>query len=458
MMRAVRWGALALLLTAAAALADITGGGGPGVGGNTGPGVGSCASGCTLTGPMTLQQHLTSSALDIIAKGAIAARFNNPRVNPVMTYPPAISSSSSHNAALTTQVSYNTTQSGVTPGASSFNFYGGAMTSDGVGGVKFLSTTVSGVLSQYVWRLETIADSTKMEFEVICITGTCGLNFIINGQYVSQTVTAPGISGVAYVTVDFTSAGGRATRDITMEASNADFIKMSVGPTETISKPQGTVERVAIVGDSITASGGMLYTFMGYAQILPDMLGIRDVWNLGVGGTGIIATGGQLACPARVSDLVAATPNIIFLACGRNDTVSSASAVTAAMLAWLQNIRAQPSLAKVPIVVFATWGNTALATEQTTETAMQSAVATQQAAGDNLVFFVPMANAAAGPAFTGTGCQGATTGSGNSDIYIYTDCVHPSGQNYGPSPESGSGHWFLANWLANAIMQQVLVP
>jgi lysophospholipase L1-like esterase len=391
----------------------------------------------------------------LMLTAAIAARFNNPRVNPVMASPPSISSSASHNAALTNQTVPLAAVSGIEAGGSAFNFYGGAITSDGAGGYKFPSTTVSSSLVQYVWRLETIADSAKMEFEVNCISGTCGLNFIVNGQYVSYTVTQPGISGVAYVTLDFTSAGGRATRDISMEVQNADMIKMSIGATETISKPQGTVRRIAIVGDSLTASGGMLFNFMGYAQILPDMLGIRDVWNLGVGGTGIIATGGQLACPARISDLVAANPDVIVLACGRNDTGSTTGAVTAAELAWLQAVRAD--FPTTPIIVFATWGNTALATEQATETAMQAAV-TQFADPANLTWFIPMANATAGPAFTGTGYQGATTGSGNSDVYIYTDGVHPSGQNYGPSPESGAGHWFLANWLANAIMQQVLIP
>ena len=408
------------------------------------------ASGGTFTG------HVQLNALDVIAKQAYAARLNNPRVNPVMASPPAVSVSSSHNGALTNITTITTAASSTVAGNSAFNYYGGAPTSDGAGGFKFPSTTVSGVLSAYVWRLEVVADSAKFEYKFNCISATISvMNWTVNGQYISQSVFVCGNTGIQYVTVDFTNVGGRATRNVILEAQNTDFLQMALGPTETLSKPLGTVQRVAIVGDSITASGGMLWNFMGYAQILPDMLGIRDVWNLGVGGTGIIATGGQLACPARVSDLVAASPNIIILACGRNDTGSSAAAVTAALLAWLQNIRAQAVLVKVPIIVFATWGNTALATEQATETAMQSAVTTFN---DPLTYFIPMANAAAGPAFYGTGCQGATTGAGNSDIYIYTDCVHPSGQNYGPVPESGSGHWFFANWLANAIMQQVLIP
>jgi lysophospholipase L1-like esterase len=349
---------------------------------------------------------------------------------------------------LTNTILWNGSLAGV------FNFYGGLPTSDGVGCVKFPSSTVNNVYSPYVARVEVSTDAAKVQFKILDISGVAELNFIVNGRYVSGSVTTPGIGGFAYVTLDFTNAGGRAIRDIVMESQGADFCALSVGPTESMNKPAGTVLRLAVVGDSFTASGGMNPLFVGYVQILGDLLGIRDVWNLGVGGTGILTTGGQLTCPQRLSDLVAAAPNIILLACGHNDQSNSPTAVQAGMLAWLQAIRAQPVLANVPIIVAPLWGNSSPSTAQATETAMQAAVT---AFNDPLVYFIRDANDPNGPKMTGTGCQASPSGTGNSDVYISAaDCIHPYQANYGSQPEGG--HWFYAQKLADQIMAQVLIP
>lgn len=398
--------------------------------------------------------HVQVNGLDIISKIAAAARINNPRVNPVMTSPPAISSSSSHNSALSLQVTPVTTASGTTPGGSSINTYGGVLTSDGVGCYKFPVNTVNGVFSEAVWRVETLADSAKLEFKIVDISGSGIVNFIVNGQYVSYTVTTPSISGYAYVTLDFTSAGGRQPRDIIMEAYNSDFCQVAIAPTETISRPQGTVLTAVVQGDSMSSGGGATPIFATWTYQFCDMMGIRDCRNASVGGRGIVTSAFGANCAQTVSDLVAATPAIIVLACGRDDVGSvTPTAEQAAALAWFQSVRAQSTLAKVPIVVLQTYGVLGLSSTQPIEAAIDAAAA---AMNDPLIFVLKDVNSPDGPIITGTGYIGNTTGAGNSDIYTNADGIHYNAAGYGNSPESG--HFFVATKFADKFMQSVTVP
>jgi lysophospholipase L1-like esterase len=66
--------------------------------------------------------------------------------------------------------------------------------------------------------------------------------------------------------------------------------------------------------------------------------------------------------------------------------------------------------------------------------------------GDPLMFFHSNATNPNGPMFTGTGFAGATTGSGNCDVYIISDGIHPN----------DAGHAYMASWLADAITNVVL--
>lgn len=439
----------ALFLIAGARAQPATSGAGisitppPGV-----PSPGVPSSGGTFTG------HVQFNGLDVLSKVAYAARLNNPRVNPVMASPPAISSSASHNAALTLQITPTTAASGTTPGGTSVNSYGGVQTSDGVGCFKYPVNTVNGTFSQAIWRVETIADAVKVEYKIIDISSTGVVNFIVNGQYVSYTITTPGISGIAYVTLDFTNAGGRQPRDIIMEAYNSDYCGVAIGPTETISKPQGTVLKAFIAGDSMSSNGGATPIFTVWPQQFCDMLGIRDCRNGSVGGRGIITTLFGANCAQTVSDIVAAAPDIIILACGRDDVGAvTAPQEQAAALAWFQAVRAQASLATKPIIVMQTYGLLSLASTQPIETAIDAAV-TQMA--DPLIFALPDVNNAAGPMITGTGCIGTTTGAGNSDIYTNSDCIHFNSSSYGNSP--ASGHYFVAAKWADYFMQKVILP
>lgn len=377
------------------------------------------------------------NTVNTLAMNALEARWINCRISPLATSQPAVTYNLAADATLTNSVIWNDADAGV------FNYYGGTPTTDGVGGVKFPSTTVSGVYSQYLWRLETVVDAIKVQFRVIDISGAGVVNFIVDGQYLTLSPPTPGISGTMYVVLDFTRAGGRKPRNIILEAQNTDFVSAQVLPTEGFYKPGGDVSRVAIVGDSFTAAGGMIPRSNGYAQILADLLGIRDIWNLGVGSTGYLAdsSGTQLTFRGRISDLVAAAPDLIILAGGRNDSVYTSDELTTECLLYFAEIRAQSALKHVPIIVLGSF-TSGVTDFAATETAIFAAVTTFN---DALMYVIPDATNVNGAWITGSGNTSATTGVGNADVYIGPDGVHPN----------NLGHFFLGSRIADDIMRRV---
>jgi hypothetical protein len=415
------------------------------------------AYGCEIAGPVIMDKtlqvkgHTTSSALDIIAKTAMTARNNNPRINSIMSAPPVITQSGSASGSLTKLYQWNTTL-----GIASINMYGGKPTDDGAGYAKFPVATVSGSGATYTWRAESKIDATAIQIKILNITA-CVLNFIVDGHYVSYTPLTVN-AGAQFITLDFTTVGGRAARNIIIEGmAQCDFFGEYVLPTETISNPGGTVIRAYVVGDSMTNTGGLVYQQTNWASTMCDMLGIRDCWNGAVGGQGIITQAFGNSCASRISDIINAAPQIIFLTCGRDDIgVNTPAAVQTAMLAWLKAIRLIPLLQTVPIIVSSTYGNLIASNTQPMEIAIAAAVT---AFNDPYTFMILDVTSSESPIITTTSaseCIGATNGLGNADVYIHTDCIHYNGPGYAPTPNNG--HFWFANKFTDKLLQQVFQP
>jgi lysophospholipase L1-like esterase len=390
-----------------------------------------------LTGFFSLASLPQLGAMPVMIAAATQARTGNPNLNPVMTSPPVITDNAAATGTLTNVYSITTTTKGV------FNQYGGVPTDDGNGFYQYNSFTFSGAFSPFISRIEISADAAMVEFFLLNM-GLGIVRFIVNGQYVSKTPLSLG-SSARHVRLDFTTVGGRAKRTITVEAQKfVHFNAVSVGATETVTRASGKPPRMYVVGDSYTQAAGASIDLNCYAAILPDLLGIKDVWNGGVGGTGFLATSGgtQLTFRQRLSDLVTAAPDLLLICGGLNDMGATPAALSAEVTAYLSAIRATPALASIPIVLTLNAGNTALATSQPRETAMSSAMA---AFGDPMMFFIPNVNDLNGPCFTGTGHVGATTGSGNCDVYIGSDGIHPN----------DAGHAYMAAWIADAMRRVV---
>jgi lysophospholipase L1-like esterase len=200
-----------------------------------------------------------------------------------------------------------------------------------------------------------------------------------------------------------------------------------------------------VVGDSFAAAGGATVVNNAFPQVLSDLLGVRDMWNNGVGSTGYLqdASGTQTTFRQRLPDAVNARPDILLVVGGHNDASFGVQAFRAEVTAYLRAARALPDLIAVPIIIGGINGGNGTAALAPFETAMAEAVA---AFNDPLVFYFPEITNPEGAWFTGTGSTAALTGSGNCDIYISSDGIHPN----------DAGHAFLAGRLRDAITRTVL--
>lgn len=289
------------------------------------------------------------------------------------------------------------------------------------------------------------------------ITSTTGIS--ANATYYVKTVpsattltlsTTPGGSTLALTTDGSATAISKAaTRRFRVEGDQASGMRgVHVPPSYTVWQPAEPDAIVAaVVGDSNVAQTGVTKPNGGFAINLGKLLGWSDVREIGLGGTGWInpgAFGSTFGDATRVADAVAVNPSVLVVTGSTNDNASTASAITAAVLAGLQAYRA--ALPKVPIIVGGVQPGASGPSAQVlaNEAAVKAAFT---AWGDSNSWFVDIANDPQGAWISGTGHQGATSGTGNANVYIGTaDTVHP-GQ---------LGHEYLGRRWAAAIRTGVL--
>lgn len=367
------------------------------------------------------------------------ARHNNPRTLGVMATPPTVAVSATKNAASTAAYRWRDTNKSV------INYCGGL--EETVFGIirRFPVATVNGGPAANGWRAEAVVDSIKPTIGIYSTSTGHTYRILVDGQYVSLTPTAPAsINVLNYIELDFTSAGGRAARRITIEGASASMLDgFYVAPTEGVYKPGGKVLRAYVAGDSFTdGTSNSNYVHDGFARVMTDHLGIRDNWNGGIGGTGYLTTGGQLTARGRVSDIAAAAPDVAMICMGYNDAPFSQAQVTTEVLLFLAAVRASAVLRDIPVFVFGSFGGRSgpSAAQLAVEAGISAAVT---AFADEKIFFIPVSADPNGAWFTGTGYTAATTGTGNADVYIGADGIHPS----------TAGHAFLGARCADAVIR-----
>lgn len=244
---------------------------------------------------------------------------------------------------------------------------------------------------------------------------------------------ASAANGAGYMIVDFRATGVRKNRRIRLStfrvsATNAPSF------TQIFTTPQDTIQAYtnpnrwscAFVGDSLIvgSASGPVNPRLDRASVFADLVGCDTISNLGVGGTGFIATasGTQLNYIQRLSSLITLKPNVVYIGGAFNDGASGAAAITAAALAYYQAVRA--ALPNAMIIQAGTFGGLLLSSSTGIDAALLAAV---NQFGDSNTFFIPVSTDSP-PWLTGTNAiQGTPTGTGNSEIYIGpTDTVHPS--------------------------------
>jgi hypothetical protein len=261
---------------------------------------------------------------------------------------------------------------------------------------------------------------------------------LVDDRYISPN-TYYAVSN-SWVEIDWTGSTGRRTHTYEVEVNKVAQIFGGIETTTSgfITQIYNPAEvRVAVITDSFGA-GSSYGSFRSGAQIpfqMNKLLGWRDVWDLGWGGTGEDAQGTGNAFYTfgqRVPQAVALHPNVIELFGSVNDPLNSytPSQVQAATLSTLQSIRA---FTNVPVIVFGV-PSVYVATNGTiaTENAIAAAVT---AMNDPYIFFIPISTASVPWALgtwnnTGLGVGGSYPNNGG--YMIAQDGIHPPeiGQDY----------------------------
>jgi len=290
------------------------------------------------------------------------------------------------------------------------------------------------------------------------------MQLIVDGRYVDYPFPSMGASGYEqYIIVDFTNllaydgyapGTGRNLHRVTIESTANAFLEVSVQATDNISLPVFEDDfTVAVLGDSHSVSTNCPSVPDCYAYKMMHILGWPDVSNIGIGGTGFIQNNGNTVpnyighAVADMTALNAYRPlKLIVIQISQNDSSYVGAQLQAAALLLFQTVRA--AFPTIPIWVLGTTvgGSITYAQQLSVEQSVIPAVAQQQAAGDNLIFFTPFVTLPYGPGITGTGAVSAPTGSGTSDNDIgLLDTVHMAPK----------GHLIYARTLAKQFLNLI---
>lgn len=306
------------------------------------------------------------------------------------------------------------------------------------------------------------------------LASASAMRLLIDGQYVSLTpMTAPASLTVAnYYTVDLTNGGAvtnanarsSVPRRIEIECSGQCSLgQIWVPATETIAAAPPPKFQVLLDGDSwVQGPATGMYTSPapiqgdGMASILGDRLGAEAV-NQGLGGTGwCMANGNAPGMVNHIYDMlgqnpdgttrVTYRPNAIILSSLQNDITGGYSA--AAIVTCMETVRTQLRAfygPRVPIIITGGFtpkglinaGNQAALVAA--ETAIATQIATDQAAGDKYLAFIPTSTVS--PFWV----NGTGVGDGNWD---WAGGVSGTVGDFHPSY---AGNQYLGQRLAQAV-------
>lgn len=394
--------------------------------------------------PVTATIPATVGALSTNYEPLIGGRFGRRRERPlavptVMASPPTVgalatSSAITSGVPWTTLVSPGVNGSGVT--SNIFRVYGtgdpvqyGTVTPDNIV-VRYRSvTTTNSATSPY--RVAFMFDGTTLEFLFKGMTGAYRIR--VDGQLVTASSNAIGNTGAYYrLPVTFAS---RAQRYIEFEAFGLPFAGVIAGPLDTVWQPQPRGPRCIIVGDSYTeGTGADGSAATSWAKTFSDLMNWPDTFNSGVGSTGYLNPGsaGRVTFRTRITaDVTAWNPDIVIVAGGHNDTGSTNGDIQTEVGLYFAALRAAlPNATLICAGPFFAGGTPGV------YTAMQTSIFAGAAP-----YVLGSIDTCTAPWFTGSGRVGATTGSGNSDLYISSDGTHPS----------QAGHDYLGRRMAEAV-------
>lgn len=398
-----------------------------------------------------------------------ASEGNNPYELPVMSSPPTISvaAAADTTSGLGTAVEL-VTSNAINPAAlARIAFYGGvpkpvanqfvampvSSSAPATGTISAFANAygITADMNQWNSAIEFVTDSDVVE--VAAYTNNAKtIMFQVDGRYVDKAGTVGG--GASYVPyyylLTFASRAPRRIRVMTPAINVSQVLMKSVRvkPTASFWKPdQSEVLRLGWAGDSY-AEGQPVSALLpnsAWPTLTGELLGMRDVRQLAVGTTGWISTGGGRSKARDQMNfwLTDQAPwDMLVFSYGYNDDGQTAPAVQAEVESCLAAVRAAD--VNVPVVVFGS--QTGNRNNATSTLAVEAGIsAAVMAANDTLIKFAPVSSATP-PWLFGTGYVGTTNGTGNTDLYISSDHIHP---------QNPAGHEYLAFRAAAAIRSAV---
>jgi lysophospholipase L1-like esterase len=278
---------------------------------------------------------------------------------------------------------------------------------------------------------------------LVATTNPGSIRFRVDDQYVAIAPTTDATSAT-YRTYLLTF-GARRLRKITAEVQGMSFGGFSTGPNDSVWAPRPRRVRALFIGDSLTNNTNTTAAELAYHQHVARQLGWEEPVPAGISGSGYLASGSGTPFSSRIATYMALNPapDAYVVFGGINDRPTNNAAYTASALQTAATSLFQTIVTSAPnasdgrrprLYVLGCWqpSGSPVADITAANTAIQAAAA----AVSGVTAFIDLTGL-----ITGTGRVGTTTGSGNADLAISSDALHPTDE----------GHALLGGWVATKI-------
>ena len=278
----------------------------------------------------------------------------------------------------------------------------------------------------------------KMEWNIVTSGTEMKYRFFVDDLPLTAASVAATVTAAARyrISIDFGSAAFRKVGFMVTNSASA-LESIVIGPTDSWFPAAADKLRVSVLSDSFGAGTGTTNTSPDegvWGQFA--RMGGYDVNLSAAGGTGFVTAGSSFnyADTTRLDRVTRTSPHVVLIQASVNDNGVATNTLTTAVQALIASLRASIPGAAIGVigVLYPVQQAAAAATTNTTVIAAATGYAD---------FVIDPTNDAAGAWVSGAGKSGSTTGSGNADIFLGSDGVHPT----------QAGHTYYGARIAHAV-------
>lgn len=317
------------------------------------------------------------------------------------------------------------------------------------GGPLGITSTVGSkstgfIIANAYWELNT--DSAKLQFSTDQFSTGVNTRVLVDdvevspSTFVCPAATKAGLNNNNLYTL-ISLTGAKKIRNVKIFGLTT-IRDIRIQPNASLFYVQDLPLRVMWMGDSNSAGSaeGPARPEMNWPNVMGNKLGVKQVTNISVGGTGFINNGSGYNYLERLTEQTSSGKpsnsvqyssstnvfDIVVIAVSGNDTGSASATLQAQQVATFQAARAlQPNALIIvhgPFPSSGTYQTGTIACDNTAQAAFA------QWNDPNSIYILTMATAPGGQWITGTGyCKvGFTSATGNSSFYVGGDNTHPT--------------------------------